>query len=149
MTPDALAALHARCFTIPRPWTAQEFSDLLARNNSVLATDPGGFALASNSGTEAELLTIAVDPDRRGAGLGRRLLVQVETLLIRRGCTLLLLDVAADNLAAARLYDRAGFEQVGLRKGYYRHPDGSRADARVLRKGLAPPPPSCRPSEFG
>ncbi|HWW25876.1 MAG TPA: ribosomal-protein-alanine acetyltransferase, partial [Caulobacter sp.] len=45
------------------------------------------------------------------------------------------LEVAADNVAAIRLYETTGFARVGLRKGYYPHADGAK-DAVVMRRVL-------------
>ena len=51
-----------------------------------------------------------------------------------RGGRAMFLGVAAGNAAALRLYDAAGFAEVGRRAGYYR----GGADALVLRRGLTP-----------
>ena len=52
----------------------------------------------------------------------------------RRGCSRVLLEVREDNAAARHLYDRLGFEQVAVRRGYY----GPGRDAVVMRLRLAP-----------
>ena len=44
------------------------------------------------------------------------------------------LEVRPSNVAAARLYHSLGFEQVGIRRGYYQASVG-REDAAVLRRG--------------
>ena len=74
---------------------------------------------------EAELLRIAVDPQSRRAGLGRRLLEQSEEELSALGITQLFLEVRESNLAARALYLRCGFFVSGRRKEYYR--DGEAA----------------------
>ena len=72
-------------------------------------------------------------PARQGGGLGRQLLdaLLVEARARRAGAVLL--EVRAENAAAKALYARAGFEQIGVRRGYYR-PGGT--DALVLRLRL-------------
>lgn len=138
MTPEDMAALHAECFTVPRPWNAQEFADILAAPGHVLTGDADGFALGRVAAGEAELLTIAVRPERRRAGLGRQLLTGFEHAATRAGAGEAFLEVAATNAAARALYDRAGYAQVGRRPGYFCMPDGSGIDALVLRKPLQP-----------
>jgi [ribosomal protein S18]-alanine N-acetyltransferase len=51
------------------------------------------------------------------------------------------LEVRPSNTAAARLYHSLGFEQVGIRRGYYQATAG-REDAQVLRRVLYPEPKS-------
>lgn len=138
MNPEALAALHARCFTTPRPFTAAEIAGLLDSPHVFLCTRPDGFALGRALAGEAELLTIAVDPARRRQGLGRALLGDFDTGARARAATEAFLEVADGNAAARALYAAAGWQPAGRRRGYYRDPDGSRDDALLLRKALAP-----------
>jgi ribosomal-protein-alanine N-acetyltransferase len=49
------------------------------------------------------------------------------------------LEVRPTNIIAARLYHSLGFEQVGIRRGYYQATNG-REDAAVLRRLLLPEP---------
>ena len=136
MTPADLAALHARCFTLPRPWSADEFAALLAQDSTILATRPQGFALIRVVLDEAELLTIAVDPDHRRTGLGRDLLSVAENAAKGRGARRCFLDVGADNAAAIALYRSAGYAESGRRRGYYRLPGQPPIDALVLSRQL-------------
>lgn len=136
MTPTDLAALHARCFDTPRPWSATEFTDLLAATGVFLETAEHGFAMGRTAGPEAELLTLAVDPTSRRAGTGRALLTAFETTAQRGGAQDALLEVASDNNPALALYNQAGYHQAGQRPAYYQRPDGTRIDALILRKRL-------------
>lgn len=63
--PPELAALHARCFTSPRPWLAREFAALLGHASIFLCHAPQGFLLGRVVVDEAELLTLAVTPEAR------------------------------------------------------------------------------------
>lgn len=139
MTPDALAHIHGLCFTTPRPWTAQEFADLLASNGAFLITDGPAFVLGRAIAGEAELLTIAVHPDARRTGIARRLLQRFDDEATGQHASDAFLEVAANNPAAIALYLSAGWHDAGLRKGYYATPTGDRIDARVMRKELAHP----------
>ena len=133
--PAALAALHARCFTVPRPWTPAEFADLLAGQGAFLLTRPEGFLLGRALAGEAELLTLAVDPDRRRQGAGRRLLAQFEASARRMGADTAFLEVAAGNVAARALYAAGGWLEAGRRPRYY----GPAEDAIVMRLDLTAP----------
>ncbi|MEX5728265.1 ribosomal-protein-alanine N-acetyltransferase [Rhodovulum iodosum] len=138
MTPEALAALHALCFSHPRPWSAGEFSALLASPGVFLCDGEHSFALGRALAGEAELLTLAVHPGARRAGLGRARLAAFEAGARARGAEDAFLEVAADNGPALALYRDAGYRQVGARPGYYVRPDGARIDALTLRKALPP-----------
>jgi ribosomal-protein-alanine N-acetyltransferase len=137
VTPEDLAALHAACFTTPRPWSAAEFAALGDSPGVFLCGDETGFALGRVIAGEAELLTLAVHPAARRRGLGRRWLDAFEAAARSRAAADAFLEVAADNAAALRLYQRAGYTVAGRRKAYYTPPAGPRIDALVMRKTLA------------
>ncbi len=137
------AALHGEAFASAgeRAWTRQEIAELLAAPGvagvSLQAGHHGvGFALYRVVADEAELLTIAVHPTLQRRGAGRRLLAAVRVQVQDAGARALFLEVAADNQAARRLYESAGFQSVGKRAAYYRRGDGSASDALVMRLTL-------------
>ncbi len=92
---------------------------------------PDGFVLARVASDEAEILTLAVAPGRRGKGLGRALLSAAIAEAQQRGANTMFLEVGNDNPAALALYAALGFANVGSRKGYYRG-----RDAALLRLSL-------------
>ena len=133
MTPEALAALHARGFpSHPRPWSAAEFTDLLANRLNFLLIRPQGFLLGRTVSDEAELLTLAVAPEARRMGLGRNLLAEFAHRSLARGAREAFLEVASDNAPAIALYASAGWQPAGTRRNYY----APGIDAIVMRRGL-------------
>lgn len=68
---------------------------------------------------EAHIATIAVDPDYRGRGLGRRLLAVGLRAAYQRGARLSYLEVRRGNLVAQNLYQQFGFYVAGERRHYY------------------------------
>lgn len=137
MTPETLAEVHASAFTeTPRPWTAAEFSNLLADPAVRIAAEPGGFALGRVAGPEAELLTLAVAPGVRRTGVATRVLDSLDRLLVSAGAEEIVLEVAVSNTAARALYTRRGFVEAGTRPRYYTRASGPPLDALVLRKKL-------------
>ncbi len=90
-----------------------------------------GYAVMSVAAGEAQILNICIDPDMQGQGLGRRLLQHLIAEAGRRSADTLFLEVRTTNKAAFALYDSAGFNEVGQRRGYYPAKDG-REDALVL-----------------
>lgn len=141
MTPEELASLHKRSFVTPAPWDAASFAGFLADQLAFLLVEgDAGFLLGRTVAGEAELLTIAVAPEARRRGLGRKLMARFIYQAQLRGADRAFLEVAADNPAAIALYESSGFQQAGTRRGYYRTPTGQRIDALVLARDLPPAP---------
>lgn len=135
MTPTELEALHAAAFTRDRPWSAAEFASLLDSPFVALFTRPQGFALTRSLAGESELLTLAVAPAAQRRGLGRGLM-QDWLGALPKGTESAFLEVAADNAPALALYEKLGFVQVALRRGYYARTGGAAVDALILRRDL-------------
>jgi [ribosomal protein S18]-alanine N-acetyltransferase len=131
----AIAALHAASFQ--RGWGEDECRQLLADRNVVGdRTTVGdrliGFILSRLAAGEAEILSVAIAPAWRGRGLSGPLLDLHLRRLAGVGARVVFLEVGEGNAPAGQLYQKAGFYEVGRRKGYY---DGG-ATARVLRRDL-------------
>jgi len=137
---EALAKLHAAGFY--RGWPREDFASYLSEKATpaYVACDPkhkiAGFAMLRLTGDEAELLTIAVDPKRRGKGVGAALLRAAFDDLMMSPVKKMFLEVDEQNLPAIKLYRRFGFAEIGKRKGYYPKPDGSAATALVMARNL-------------
>jgi [ribosomal protein S18]-alanine N-acetyltransferase len=136
----ACARLHATSFA--HPWPMDEFESLLLDSACVAdglekSSALAGFILSRRALDEAEVLTIVVDARLRRQGCGQRLLGAHIARLARLGVACLFLEVDESNAAALALYRRNGFVQAGMRKAYYARPDGSRANALVMRRSLA------------
>jgi ribosomal-protein-alanine N-acetyltransferase len=118
----ALAQLHAQSFG--RPWSVDSFRDLLPQAGvfgyAYDALGMGGFILCRRVAEEAEILTIAVAPDNRRAGLGYALVRVAQDHCREKGIERLFLEVAEDNQPALALYLKLGFSFIGKRPNYYR-----------------------------
>ncbi len=136
---DALHALETRLFASDA-WSRSMLREELTgelRSYVVLA-DPEtgavlGYAGVLTVGTEADIQTIAVVPELRGRGQGRRLMRQLLATAAQAGAREVFLEVRADNPVARGLYDSLGFAEIGVRPRYYQ-PDG--VDAIVMRHEL-------------
>lgn len=130
-----IAALHDAAFRAP--WRAPDVGLLLATLGSAafLALDPAGapvgFVVLRHAGSEAEIVSIGVDPVGRRQGIGAALLAAAVEAV---GPVPLFLEVAEDNAPALSLYRRAGFGAVGRRRAYYARPSGAFVDAIVMRR---------------
>jgi ribosomal-protein-alanine N-acetyltransferase len=129
----ALAAVHAESFE--RPWSADEIADLMRTPGVFALGQPEGFILCRAIVGEAEVLTLAVTPAARRAGLGRALVEAAMQVAALAGAETAFLEVAQDNAAGLALYQAAGFRETGRRKAYYQRADGA-IDALVMRRAL-------------
>lgn len=134
--PATLAELHARAFVTPAPWSPPQIAALLDDPHVFLCAKQGAFLIGRAVAGEAELLTLATDPDHRRLGLGRALLRAFAEEARRRNATEAFLEVAADNDAARALYASEGWQESGRRPRYYRAPDGTRLDALIFTAKL-------------
>ncbi|MBC7950681.1 MAG: GNAT family N-acetyltransferase [Rhodospirillaceae bacterium] len=135
--------MHKICFA--DPWGADSLAATLSMPGAagLVAVDggslspaltppgPAGFVLWRAIAGEAEILTIAVLPPWRRAGLGGRLLDAALDASRAAGAEFMFLEAAVDNIAALALYEKREFRRVGLRKGYY-----AGKDAVVMRRDL-------------
>jgi tRNA threonylcarbamoyladenosine biosynthesis protein TsaB len=136
-----LAALHAEAFAgqSEELWTEKSLRELLAMPGALalLATqggEPVGFILLRQAADEAEIITLAVQPQSRRLGVARRLLTVGLAKISGRGAQQCFLEVADTNIAARGLYASAGFAEVGRRPGYYRDAAGGQRDAILMRR---------------
>ena len=143
MTPadlDVVLALELELFgeeAWSRPMLEGELAQQPVSRHYLVAEAAGvivGYAGLLAGGTQADVATIGVTGSAQGHGTGAALLAALLAEARRRGCAEVFLEVRVDNLRAQRLYRSRGFEQVGLRRGYYQ-PSG--ADALVMRLDLA------------
>jgi len=130
------------------PWTAEMFAEEVVQPPSsrlylvaeAAAAEDGKHAIAgyagmmfAPAGRQADVLTIAVAQASWGQGIGSALLAALLQAAREHDCGEVFLEVREDNPRARRLYLRRGFEEIGVRRGYYQ-PSG--VDAVVMRKDL-------------
>lgn len=139
----ALATIHAEAFAGPHdaPWSAAAIAGLLQQPGVFAVRGEDGFILMRAVAGEAEILTLAVRPAARRAGVGVRLVRTGLEGAAELGATRVFLEVAEDNAAARALYAKAGFTEAGRRPGYYAGAGGGRRDALLLALNLTAPLP--------
>lgn len=132
---DAVVALEQVVY--PFAWTRGNFVDSLAAGHvaHVLRAADGalqGYSVALSGVDEMHLLNLTVAPALQGHGLARGLLDALVEQCRREHRRWLWLEVRESNRHAQAVYRHYGFEEVGLRRGYY-PAVGQREDARVMR----------------
>lgn len=129
-----IAALEKECFSTP--WSAAMLEEELFNPQAsflVAEDDEGnilGYAGLHVVLDEGYIDNIAVEPDARRHGVASALL-DVYCRFAATNLSFLTLEVRVSNLPAIRLYETHGFQQVGLRPGYYQLP---REDAVIMTR---------------
>jgi ribosomal-protein-alanine N-acetyltransferase len=123
------------------PWSEGIFRDCLRVGYVCRVVDVGGelggYGIMSVGAGEAHVLNVCIRDEYRGRGCARKVLLYLLERARAAGMSEAFLEVRPSNTAAARLYHSLGFEQVGVRRGYYQAAVG-REDAAVLRRVLTP-----------
>ena len=112
--------------SIPQPWSEAAFADALTQENAVTLVAEiygaiAGFITGVFLFDNADIYSVATAEQHRQKGIGGKLLqaffdtlpTEVETVG---------LEVRESNSAAITLYEKHGFERVGLRKNFYEQP---------------------------
>lgn len=138
-----IADIHAASFK--HSWNTQDLARMKAQDGAIMLVArraspygtraPLGFLLLRMAADEAEVITVAVMPQRRGRGIGKKLMEAGLRRLYGERCKHLFLEVDAANETAVLLYRSLGFKEVGRRKGYYSDSGGD-GTALVMRIDL-------------
>jgi len=124
---DLEQLMEIEAYSFPTPWKRAMYEHDLTRNehsrffviknceNNELAAYIGSWFIVD----EAHIGTIATKREYRGLRLAEQLVAYTALQAINEGMAYIILEVRVSNAPAIKLYERMGFERVGLRKGYY------------------------------
>lgn len=133
----AVMAVEIKAYAFP--WTERNFLDCLKQNYSCWLykekAELLGYAIVMFIVDEMHILNVCIHPQAHGQRLGSRLLATLERIARSKQVETCFLEVRQSNFSAIRLYLNAGFNEIGLRKGYYPAAIG-REDAIVMAKTL-------------
>ena len=153
---DLDAVLAIESVSHIHPWTRGNFSDSLAAGHWAYCIRPQmdqsqlkpgsyldpnvlwAYCILFPAVDELHLLNITVSPKLRKLGLGARIMAAIEGVAVQQNMPRIILEVRPTNEPAFALYKKLGYEQIGLRKGYYpSSPEtGIREDAIVMAKSI-------------
>lgn len=141
---DVPQAVQIEQSSFSLPWSEKSFSDAVADANAVfLVADEHvvnsggdeadivvGYIGMYLSPPEGEISNVAVAETFRGGGIGGALMAAMQEQAVRLGIEQIFLEVRCSNTPAIRLYEKAGFEEIGVRRNFY---DLPREDAKLMR----------------
>lgn len=122
---EAISRLERENFSFP--WQLSDFERMCKSDDKMLLCAVLGGACLGYIGLYilpdgAEIMTLAVEPDARGHGVGTLLVSEAMRRLPCRGVQTVFLEVRVGNTAARALYEHCGFVLCGMRRGYYKEP---------------------------
>ena len=130
---DAVQRIEQQVY--PFPWSNQIFIDSMEAGSLLVVMERQqqviGYAVQSTAVGETQLLNIVIAPQEQGRGLGRVLLQWLIEQARKESSEMLFLEVRLSNQGAQALYEGMGFNEIGMRKGYYRVQGGKREDALI------------------
>ena len=119
-----VASIEEMSFSLP--WSLESLELMLTDQASALVALEDGRVLGYVGMMcvldEGQIINVAVHPDARRRGVGRSLMQAAEAYAKERGIVFLSLEVRESNIAARSLYSSLGWEEQGIRKGFYSHP---------------------------
>jgi ribosomal-protein-alanine N-acetyltransferase len=134
---DEVVAIETRAYEFP--WSRGIFSDCLRVGYHAWCYEKDaelvGYGVMSVAVAEAHILNLTVRPESQRQGIGETLLRHFMHNARRHEADVLMLEVRPSNLPAVALYRKLGFDEVGVRHGYYPAAQG-REDALILACGL-------------
>lgn len=118
------AVLRVETRSNPAPWSEASFRSELKNPQAHYLVALAGNEVAGYCGAwdvidELHITNIAVDPQFRRQGLGKKLMIETLNSAKKRGMRCSTLEVRAGNEAAIKLYEKLGFQKCATRKGYY------------------------------
>ncbi len=130
----SIAEIEEKCFSIP--WSEKSLADELENENAhfLVAIFEGrviGYIGIIEICGEADITNVAVLPEYRRCRIGEMLLNSAEEGAKQRNCESITLEVRVSNEAAISLYNKNGYKQAGIRKGFYEKP---KEDALLMTK---------------
>jgi len=135
---DAVMEIESRAYDFP--WTSGIFRDCLrvgyccwcCENDGIIE----GYGVMSVAAGESHILNLTVRPESQRQGIGSKMMQHFQQLARRHGADTILLEVRPSNRIAISLYEKLGFNEIGVRRNYYPAEDG-REDALLLALSLA------------
>ena len=140
---DLTAVMAVENAAYPFPWTLPIFRDCLRVGCDCYVYESPtdgiiGHGIMSVAAGECHVLNICIHPGYQRHGLGEGMVRFLLDIARQRKARVALLEVRISNAAAYRLYQKLGFDEVGVRKDYYPAHRG-REDAVILARDLTLP----------
>jgi len=121
------------------PWSDAIFRDCLKASYTCelvrLDDELAGYGILQTGAEEGHILNLCIDESYQRRGFARLLLEHLVSRASASGARVVFLEVRPSNPRAMALYQRSGFNEIGLRKGYY-EAHGGREDALVMARSI-------------
>ncbi len=134
---EQIMAIERRAYEFP--WTESIMRDCIRVGYRCRVLEFGravvSYGVLSVAAGEGHILNLCVAPECQARGVGRRMLEHLVGMAGEQGAKTVFLEVRPSNSWAVGLYQSAGFNEIGTRRGYYPAREG-REDALVMAREL-------------
>lgn len=124
---DQVMVIENENFSVP--WTEMGFFTYLMRSDALflVAEDEETEEIAGYCGIimaadEGDITNVSVKKSLQGKGIGTMLVEELAKRMLEQEIKMIFLEVRQSNKAALALYEKQGFEHMGIRKNYYSDP---------------------------
>ena len=121
------------CFSLP--WSEKSFQESITREDTIFLVSEEQTSVITGyigmylSFDEGNITNVAVSPQYRKKGYGEALVSAAKEKAKEKQIEKIFLEVRVSNSPAISLYEKMGFENLGVRKNFYDHP---REDAYIM-----------------
>ena len=134
---DAIMEIERSAYAFP--WSQGIFRDCLRVGYCCWCYEVNGeihgYGVMSVAAGESHILNLTVRPESQRQGIGMKLMKHFMQLACRHNADTIMLEVRPSNVAAIKLYEKMGFNEIGVRRNYYPAGEG-REDALLLALSL-------------
>lgn len=130
-----VSAIEMQLFS--RPWTEENFRESIKMENTIFVVakmsntdEVVGYCGLYQSFEDGDITNVAVKKSSQRQGVAKKMLVSLLRLAKERGIDNVMLEVRQSNVPAISLYEKIGFVNIGVRKGFYIEP---KEDANLMQ----------------
>lgn len=134
---EAISIIEEETFSMP--WKPDDFREMIEKDHMLYVVAELDGTVIGGAGLvqvfqHGDVTNVCIAKDFRGHGYGKKLMNGLLDISREQGCLDYTLEVRVSNERAINLYKQIGFEDVGIRPGFYEKP---REDAMIMTKEMS------------
>ena len=133
---EAVSIIEEECFSMP--WKPDDFREMISKDHMLYVVAELDGAVIGGAGAvivleNGDITNVCISSDYRGKGYGKTMMMGLLDIIKERGCIETTLEVRKSNEVAISMYEKLGFENIGIRPCFYEKPV---EDAIIMKKNF-------------